>query len=280
MVVGPEQLALAGIALVAATVNGALGYGFSSITVPLALLFLTNRVLNPALVLIEVVLNAYLLWMNRCSVPNVWRRVLPVVVGLLPGVVVGTLVFAHLSAGWLKLMTYALLLPVILLQAAGRRWPIREERRVGAAFGAGIGLLYALTTVSGPPLAVALNNQGLVKRDFRAGLGVIRLAESSMTSAAYLVAGLFTIESLALVPALVPGILLGAPLGAVVVRHLRAETFRRICMSFDAWIVAIACSRLLIELGVVASPLAYVLIPVVGGVDLLLLMRFFLKDAR
>ena len=30
-------------------VNGALGYGFSSITVPLALLFLTNRVLNPAL---------------------------------------------------------------------------------------------------------------------------------------------------------------------------------------------------------------------------------------
>ena len=35
--------------------NGALGYGFSSITVPLALLFLSNRTLNPALsVLLEV----------------------------------------------------------------------------------------------------------------------------------------------------------------------------------------------------------------------------------
>ena len=45
------------ITLVAAIVNGALGYGFSSITVPLALLFLTNRVLNPALVLVEVALN-------------------------------------------------------------------------------------------------------------------------------------------------------------------------------------------------------------------------------
>ena len=53
------------ITLVAATVNGALGYGFSSITVPLALLFLTNRVLNPALVLIEVALNAWVLWVNR-----------------------------------------------------------------------------------------------------------------------------------------------------------------------------------------------------------------------
>ena len=45
------------ITFVAATVNGALGYGFSSITVPVALLFYTNRILNPALVLVELVIN-------------------------------------------------------------------------------------------------------------------------------------------------------------------------------------------------------------------------------
>ena len=43
-------IALGVITFGAAIVNGALGYGFSSITVPLALLFLSNRVLNPALV--------------------------------------------------------------------------------------------------------------------------------------------------------------------------------------------------------------------------------------
>ena len=42
---------------VAAIVVGALGYGFSSIAVPIALLAVTSRVLNPALVLVEVVLN-------------------------------------------------------------------------------------------------------------------------------------------------------------------------------------------------------------------------------
>ena len=47
-------IVLAGIALFAAFVNGALGYGFSSLTVPLALVFYTNRILNPAVVLIEV----------------------------------------------------------------------------------------------------------------------------------------------------------------------------------------------------------------------------------
>ena len=49
----PELLTLTCITFVAATINGALGYGFSSITVPLALFFFTNRVLNPALVLLE-----------------------------------------------------------------------------------------------------------------------------------------------------------------------------------------------------------------------------------
>src|SRR5881409_3061725 len=98
--------ALIVITLLAATVNGALGYGFSAITVPLALLFLTNRVLNPALVLIEVTLNAYVLWVNRAALPHVWRRVLPLVVGLLPGVVAGTLIVSRVSPAWLKLATF------------------------------------------------------------------------------------------------------------------------------------------------------------------------------
>src|SRR3954464_781816 len=116
------------ITLVAATINGALGYGFSSITVPLALLFLSNRVLNPALVLIEVALNAWVLWVNRDALGIVWRRMLPIVVGLLPGVIIGTMVVSRVSPAWLKLWTYFALLPLILVQAAGFRRPIRSER--------------------------------------------------------------------------------------------------------------------------------------------------------
>src|SRR5688572_32405378 len=98
-----STLALAAITLLAATVNGALGYGFSSITVPLALLFLSNRVLNPALVLIEVPLNAYVLWVNRAAIPNVWRRVYPIIIGLIPGVIVGTAIVSSVNPAWLKL---------------------------------------------------------------------------------------------------------------------------------------------------------------------------------
>src|SRR5512134_141202 len=125
-----QHLALLGITFCAAIVNGALGYGFSSITVPIALLFLTNRVLNPALVPLEVALNAYVLWVNRESLPNVWRRVLPIVIGLLPGVVLGTAIVSRVNPGWLKFWTFLVLLPLIFLQAAGYRRPLKSERSI------------------------------------------------------------------------------------------------------------------------------------------------------
>jgi uncharacterized membrane protein YfcA len=267
------QLAL--ITLVAAVVNGALGYGFSSITVPLALLFLTNRVLNPALVLIEVVLNAYVLWVNRTALGPVFRRMLPIVAGLVPGVVIGTLVVSRVHPDQLKLGTFVLLLPLILLQAAGFRRPIQAERSIGVPFGAGVGLLYSLTTISGPPLALMLNNQGFAKREFRAALGFVRLAESSFTAVAYAYAGLFTAASLRLGPSILPSLLIGVPLGAWLIRRINAETFRRICMSFDAWVVGFGISTLLRVLKIVEGTEAYGVLAAVVLIDVILLYRFF-----
>jgi uncharacterized membrane protein YfcA len=271
----PYMISLAGITFLAAVVNGALGYGFSSITVPVALLFLSNRVLNPALVLIEVVLNAYVLWNNRDALSTVWRRVMPMVIGLVPGVIVGTAIVSEVHPGWLRFVTFIGLLPLILLQAAGYRRPIKSERSASLVFGGGLGVLYSVTTISGPPLAIMLNNQGLAKKDFRAALGVVRLAESSMTAVAYAYAGLFTVTSLSLIPWIVPSIVIGVPIGAFVIQRVRVETFRRICMSFDAWVVAFGLSRLLQELGLVERSAAYLVLVGVGALDIWLLYRFF-----
>ena len=265
------------ITLVAAVVNGGLGYGFSSITVPLALLFLSNRVLNPALVLIEVALNAYVLFVNRDAVPNIWRRVAPIVVGLIPGVVVGTLIVSSISQSWLKLWTYLVLLPLILIQAGGFRRPIQSERAIGLPFGMGLGVLYSVTTISGPPLAVLLNNQGLAKRDFRAALGIIRLAESSFTAVAYLTAGLFTLRSIHLVPQILPSVLIGVPIGARLIRRMPAETFRRLCMSFDAWVVGFGVSTVLRDLKIVEGSSAFLFLATVMLIDAWMLYRFFSK---
>src|SRR5215470_14802751 len=136
-------IVLAGIALFASFVNGALGYGFSSLIVPVALVFYANRVLNPALVLIEVFVNLYVLFINRSGVPAVWRRVFPILIGLLPGIGIGAWAIASLQPVWIKLATYCVILPLILLQAAGWRRPIQSRWAVGLPFGSMLGVLYS-----------------------------------------------------------------------------------------------------------------------------------------
>src|SRR5213082_1823032 len=268
-------IVLAGIALFAAFVNGAIGYGFSSLTVPLGLLFYTNRILNPAIVVIEVFINFYVLFINRNGVPAVLKRVFPILIGLLPGIAIGAFVVASVHPGWIKLGTYAVILPLILIQAAGWRRPIRSAWTIGLPFGTALGVLYSVTTISGPPLAILFNNQGLVKNEFRAGLALVRVAESSVTAIVYYQLGLFIAESRDILLVLVPCVIVGVPLGAFIIRRLDAETFRRICMSFDAWVVGFGLSRVLIDLNLIESPLAYGVMLVAILSDTYLLYIFF-----
>lgn len=270
-----DQIVLVLITFVAATVNGALGYGFSSITVPVALLFYTNRILNPALVLVELVINGYVLFINRRSISNIWWRVAPILIGLVIGVAIGSYILSLVHPAWVKFVTYFILLPLILLQAAGIRKPIRAEKTIAIPFGIGIGTLYSVTTISGPPLALLFNNQGYAKQDFRAALGVIRVAESVVTGIAYAFLGLFSASSLEIIPYIVPSVILGIPLGTFLIRWIDPETFRRICMAFDGLVVGFGLSRVLSELQLASPFTTYGILSIIVLINSYLLYRFF-----
>jgi hypothetical protein len=270
-----ESFLLSIITFGAAAVNGALGYGFSSLTVPLALLFMTSRTLNPALVLLEVGLNANVLFTNRRGLESTWSHSLPIVLGLAPGIVIGTLFLANVSALWIKLVTYCVLLPLVVAQAAGLRHAFRSARTVGVAAGVCLGVLYAITTISGPPLALLLANQGLAKREFRAALGLVRIVESTVTAIAYFYMGMITMTSVRLALLVLPGVVVAVPLGAMLVKRVNPESFRRICASLNAWVIALGLSAVLQNLHLVNGPAAYSALAVVVTVDCYLLRRFF-----
>ena len=67
----------------------------------------------------------------------------------------------------------------------------------------------------------------------------------------------------------------GLPIGALLIQRLDAEVFRRLCMSFDAWIVGFGLSKVLVTLGLVLSPWAYLVWTLVVILDLALLTAFF-----
>lgn len=120
------------------------------------------------------------------------------------------------------------------------------------------------------------NNQGLLKNEFRAGLALVRVAELSVTAIVYYQLGLFIAESRDILLVLVPCIIVGVPLGAFIIRRLDAETFRRISMSFDAWVVGFGLSRVLIDLNLIENPWAYSVMGATILIDAYLLYLFFI----
>jgi hypothetical protein len=78
----------------------------------------------------------------------------------------------------------------------------------------------------------------------------------------------------------IPTVAVGIPLGAYFIRRMDAETFRRICMSFDAWVVGFGPSRVLIDLGLMESPWAYGVMAIAILIDAYLLYIFFIVQKR
>ena len=264
------------LSLLASTINGGLGYGYSSISIPLAILVFASRIINPAYVLLEAILNTVMLFLaGRKNAVAVARRNVPIILAVLPGVVFGSLVLSLVTPLWLRLIVYVVILPLILMQAAGYRRPIKNEKTAGITLGMGVGLLYSLTTISGPPIALFWNNQGLAKNQFKAALAQVRIAESYLTATSYYFLGLFTATSVSLFTVIAPPVLLGLPLGFLIVKKFTVETFRRICMSFDAWIVGYGLSRTLIPTFGISESIAYLLWSGVITIDLVLLYEFF-----
>ncbi|HUI01132.1 MAG TPA: sulfite exporter TauE/SafE family protein [Nitrososphaerales archaeon] len=271
---------LALLSLAASFVNGGLGYGYSSLSTPLALLVLVNKVINPVYVLTEASMNTVMLgFSGRAGIRATFRRVLPIVAALVPGIIVGSLALSKLSPTWVKLVVYGTILPLILLQAAGVRRAIKSETTAGVPLGLGIGLLYSITTISGPPIALFWNNQGLPQREFKAAVAQVRIAESYLTCASYYLLGLFTASTVQIFTWVAPPVVLGIPLGIFVVRRVNIETFRRICMSFDSLVVGYGLATVL---GILFGLLLfgyYILLAVIA-INAVLLYRFFSGRGR
>ena len=78
-----------------------------------------------------------------------------------------------------------------------------------------------------------------------------------------------------IIPYIVPSVLLGIPLGSYLIRWMDPETFRRICMAFDALVVTFGLSRVLIELNLATVFTTYSILTIMMMLNAYLLFRFF-----
>jgi len=217
---------------------------------------------------------------GKANIKKTFRRVLPIVLPVVPGVIVGSYLLSLVAPLWIRFVVYAAILPLILLQASGFRKPIKKESAAGVPLGMGIGLLYSITTISGPPIALFWNNQGMAKNEFKAAVAQVRIAESYLTCISYAILGLFTATTFQLFTVTALPVFIGIPLGMIVIRKIAVETFRRVTMSFDAGVVSFGLSQVFLTLFKMPASLAYSFWAIILAIDVLLLYKYMRNRHR
>ncbi len=271
------------ILFIASIPSGAFAYGFSATVTPLLLIRYTNRQISPILNFIEIFQNAANVMLNF---RNYTKKSLIITIYGIPGIAIGSLLGAYLlkisvNDALLKVIVYSVLIPLILLQASGFRKEISLDKwkKVGYLVTFPVGVLYGVSTISGPPLALIINNQGLTKEEFKFAISALRVAESITTFSGYLTLGVFSSQVLYYVAITSPAVITGMAIGVVTARIIkRKEDFRRLVMSFDSWVSGYGLS---FNLGkVIGYDVLYWPMIVVIAIDLYLISKYIVKRKK
>jgi uncharacterized protein len=161
-----HALAAMGMVL-AAVVKGATGMGFPTIGAPIAALFLDPQATVVAITLPAFGMNLLQACQGGVSRPLI-RRLLPVLVVLVPSAVAGTIVLARVSSSILLLLL-GLLITIYALVALGRLRLVlspTQERWVGALAGLCSGVIGGATSIFAPPVVLYLTALDLPKEAF------------------------------------------------------------------------------------------------------------------
>lgn len=227
-------LPLALVCSLAFTIETALGFGATLISVALGSLFLDIDAILHALVPLNLVLSTYLVARNFVHIDRafLFRRLLPFMALGLP---IGIFVFAELDASLLKRFFGAFLVGVAGLEL-GRSFQTPSEQGVSSAIDpwqerllliVGGAIHGAFTT--GGPMAVYVTSRVIHdKRAYRVTLCALWALLNLVMLGWYLVDGAIQPETMGLTLALAPSIVAGMIVGEILHKRVPAETFRKV----------------------------------------------------
>lgn len=214
-----EVVAVMAVVLVGAVLQGSVGFGMNVVAAPVVIQ------LEPDLVPGPLLLAAFFLTLLAAIRERTTLDISGagwIVVGRVPGSVVGALAVAMLSTRGLSLALAVIVLSAVVASASGVS--IAENRATMFGAGAVAGFSSTTSSVGGPPIALVL--QGRSGPQLRSTLGAIFVIGVVMSLTTLAVTGEFGTRDLELavfvVPAAVAGFAVSGPLRPVIDRgHTR-----------------------------------------------------------
>jgi len=227
---------LAGIAVVAlaGAVQGLTGFGSALIMVPVLSLFLTPKEVVPITVLLGTVINLSVLVQARRSFD--WKVVLPLFVPAVLCIPLGALLLMFLPSSILRIAIGTVVLATSSGLLLGFSVELRNAKLASIPVGALSGLLQGSITMSGPPVILFFQNQGMAKDRFRANIVAYFLATNLITIIAFAAGGIMTPASATPALYFLPALAVGLVIGMVASGRVPEKPFRTLAL----WVVALA----------------------------------------
>jgi len=225
MIIIQAILAGAAIILVASFVQGLTSFGFALIALPLLSLFMPIQRAVPIIVILSMLicLSVFLSIRRDANI----RKIALLIIASVITAPLGTLFLIIISGSTLKIITGILITVFAIFLISGRSFPIANEKAAYISAGAISGVLNGSISVSGPPMALMLSNQGMSKQMFRANLALVGVILNAVTTVTFAYSGLIDRELSLYLVWMLPVMFIGTWIGAKAVRHLNEQKFKK-----------------------------------------------------
>ncbi len=240
---------LAVAVLAAGFVQGATGFGFSIVAVPVFMLFLPPITAVPVMSMLSFVNAVYMVIQCRAHLKP--RLVLPLIAGAMIGQPIGIYFLTRLEGPWMKIFVGAFMTMFALVLLAGWRRPIRNQRIALPFVGILSGFLGGSSSLSGPPVVLFLASQDTPKDTFRANLVGYFSLLGLMAQTQFAFHGMTTRTVLGYSAAFMPLLMVSTVAGHRASGRIDERLFNRLSMSCAAVMGAIL---VVVNLAEVLSP--------------------------
>jgi uncharacterized protein len=231
-----ELVLLALVALAGGAVQGSIGFGQNLVLVPVVALVVPEAVPG-ALVALGIPLTVIMAVREWHGVD--WPGLGWIVLGRVPGTVVGVLIVALVSGDLLSTLAGSAVLAGVLLSVLA--WHVRVNRETATSAGAAAGVLGTTAAIDGPPLALLYQRHP--GHTIRATLACAFLIGAVMSFVALVSAGQVHGWQLLLALALAPALLIGLALSTFVTRLVGERSLRPAVLTMVAIAGAAAVAR-------------------------------------
>jgi uncharacterized membrane protein YfcA len=231
-----ELILLAVVALAGGAVQGSIGFGQNLVLVPIVALVVPEAVPG-ALVALGIPLTVIMAMREWHGVD--WSGLSWLLVGRVPGTLIGVLVVAVVSGDLLSALAGFAVLAGVALSLLPGHVPVNRE--TACAAGAAAGVLGTTAAIDGPPLALLYQRHP--GHTIRATLACAFFAGAVMSFVALVSAGQVHGWQLLLALALAPALLLGLALSTFVTRLVGERSLRPAVLTVVAIAGAAAVAR-------------------------------------